>query len=166
MAPRLCCEVTPMLNTSCASSTTNSMTRQQHACKERKDVLDIFGSSPRRGSEGGPAEGPGSGRHCKSPARGGGPRGRPTWQARPTRRRRRRRRRRREEEEGGARALGAPAARDRVGARIPCQRPVLAAHPNSILAGIARANSSADARACFTRWRSTGTWSEHIARAV
>ncbi|CAK0790927.1 unnamed protein product [Prorocentrum cordatum] len=88
MAPRLCCEVTPMLNTSCASSTTNSMTRQQHACKERKDV------------------------------------------------------------------------------RIPCQRPVLAAHPNSILAGIARANSSADARACFTRWRSTGTWSEHIARAV
>ncbi|CAK0790947.1 unnamed protein product [Prorocentrum cordatum] len=90
MAPRLCCEVTPMLNTSCASSTTNSMTRQQHACKERKDVLDIFGSSPRRGSEllrgeGGPAEGPGSGRHCKSPARGGGPRGRPTWQARPTR---------------------------------------------------------------------------------
>ncbi|CAK0790933.1 unnamed protein product [Prorocentrum cordatum] len=126
MAPRLCCEVTPMLNTSCASSTTNSMTRQQHACKERKDVLDIFGSSPRRGSEGGPAEGPGSGRHCKSPARGGGPRGR----------------------------------------RIPCQRPVLAAHPNSILAGIARANSSADARACFTRWRSTGTWSEHIARAV
>ncbi|CAK0790937.1 unnamed protein product [Prorocentrum cordatum] len=126
MAPRLCCEVTPMLNTSCASSTTNSMTRQQHACKERKDVLDIFGSSPRRGSE--------------TPRVLAGRR------------------------DAHVRAMPRhPPSRPR---RIPCQRPVLAAHPNSILAGIARANSSADARACFTRWRSTGTWSEHIARAV